>query len=153
MPAEQPFLRQGFLVFLGGVEHHLDNAVNMAVGGRQCPDIESESAGEGRAYLIDVEDFAFDLARFQDVLGQGDQDRLFAQAEAQSLPSGRSADPGGDAPPQAGWPALPDPSGTWANRLFRGCTTIFSACFADIIAVVLPHGQSFSPPNMRRLRP
>ena len=85
MPAEQAFLREGFLVFLGGVEHHLDNAFHMAVGGSQCPDIESEAAGEGGAYLIDVEDFAFDLARFQDVLGQGAQDGLFPETEAQAF--------------------------------------------------------------------
>ncbi len=46
MPAKEPFLSQWFLVFLGGVEHHLDNAPHMAVGGRQCPDIESEAPGE-----------------------------------------------------------------------------------------------------------
>ena len=83
MPAEQAFLGQRVLIFLGGVEHHLDNAVDMPVGGRQCPDIESESAGEGGAYLIDVEDFALDLARFQDVLGQGAEDGLLAEPEAE----------------------------------------------------------------------
>ncbi len=85
VPAEQAFLRQGGLVLLGGVKHHLDNAVHMPVGWRQCPDIEPEAAGEGGAYLVDVEDFAFDLARFQDVLGQGTQHRLLAEPEAESF--------------------------------------------------------------------
>ena len=69
MPAEQPFLRQRVLVFLGGVEHHLDDAFDMPVGRCQCPDIESQAAGEGGSHLVDVEDLPFDLARFQDVLG------------------------------------------------------------------------------------
>ena len=89
MPAEQAFLRQGVLVFLGGVEHHLDDAFHMPVGGSQCPDIESETAGEGRAYLVDVEDFAFDLARFQDVLGQGARGPLPPAAGSRGLPSGQ----------------------------------------------------------------
>ena len=52
--AEQAFLGQGLLVFLGCVEHHLDHAVHMPVGGRQCTDIQSEAAGEGGAYLVDI---------------------------------------------------------------------------------------------------
>ena len=75
----------GLLIFLGGVEHHLDDAVDMPVGRRQCPDIESETACERGAYLIDVEDFALDLARFQDVLGQRVQDGLLPQPEAEAF--------------------------------------------------------------------
>ena len=46
VPAEKPFLCEGFLVFLGGVEHQFDNAFNMAVGGSECPYVESKSSGE-----------------------------------------------------------------------------------------------------------
>ena len=40
VPAEQAFLRQRVLIFLGGVEHHLDDAFDMPVGRREGPDIE-----------------------------------------------------------------------------------------------------------------
>ena len=85
VPAEQAFLRQRGLIFLGGIEHHLDNAFDMPVGWRQCSDIESKAAGEGGAYLVDVEDFPLDLARFEHVLGQRTQHRLLAEPEAKAL--------------------------------------------------------------------
>ncbi len=47
VPAEQAFLRQRVLVFLGGVEHHLDDAFDMPVGRRQGPDIEPQPACDG----------------------------------------------------------------------------------------------------------
>ena len=68
VPAEQAFLRQRFLIFLGGVEHHLDDAFDMPVGRRQCPDIEPQAACDGGAHLVDVEDLPLDLARFKYVL-------------------------------------------------------------------------------------
>ena len=75
----------GSLIFLGGVEHHLDDAFDVPVGRRQCPDIEPEAAGDGGAHLVDVEDLALDLARFQDILGQGVEDGLLAEPEAEAF--------------------------------------------------------------------
>jgi hypothetical protein len=87
VPAEEPFLREGFLVFLGGVQHQLDNTFNMAVSRGECSYVESKSAGYRRAYLFHVEDFSLDLARFKDVLGQGAEDGFFPQTEAQGFHS------------------------------------------------------------------
>jgi hypothetical protein len=89
---------------MGGVEHHLDDAVDMPVGGRQRPDIQPQAACEGRAYLVDVEDLSLDLARFQDILGQRVVDSLLAELEAEGF---HPADE----------PALPVPNrGEWVRQ-------------------------------------
>ena len=85
MPAEQAFLRQWILIFLGGVEHHLDDAVDIPIGRRHGPDIESQASSEGGAHLVDVEDLSLDLARFHDVLSQRVEDGLLAEPEAERL--------------------------------------------------------------------
>ena len=48
--------------FLGRVEHHLDDALDIAVSGRQRADIHPQPAGDRRAHLVAVELLAFDLA-------------------------------------------------------------------------------------------
>jgi len=63
VPAEQAFVCQWILIFLGSVEHQLDDAFDMSVGCRQCSDVEPQAACEGGAYPLDVEDLPLDLAR------------------------------------------------------------------------------------------
>ena len=115
MPAEQAFLGERLVVFLGGVEHHLDDALDIAVGGREGADIHAEAAGDRGAHLILVEDFAFDLAGFEDVLGQGLEDGLRAELEAEPFhPADEPPLPVTHGRKLVRQPR-PDPSGTSAN--------------------------------------
>ena len=91
-----------------------------------------------------VEDLALDLAGLQDVLGQGS--RTASSRSRKPRPSIRPISrPAGDAPPRAGPQAHPDPSGTGANRSARGCTLLFSAFFAEIIAAFSARASTFGP--------
>ena len=83
VPAEQPLLGQRLGVVLRGVEHHLDDALNVAVRRRQRADIHAETPGDGGAHLIPVEDFALDLAGLEHVLGQGLEHGLRAKAKSE----------------------------------------------------------------------
>ena len=67
VPGEQPLLGQGLAVVPGGVERHLDDAVDVAIRHRQAAGIQTETACDGRAHLIASEHFAFDLARLDDI--------------------------------------------------------------------------------------
>src|ERR1700722_8977657 len=71
MPAEQPFSGELISEFLGGVEHHLNNAFDMAVSRRQGRGFHSEPARNRGADFSLVENFTFDLAGFEPVLGGG----------------------------------------------------------------------------------
>ena len=75
----------GSSILLGRVEHHLDDAFDIAVGGRQRADVHAQPAGDRGAHLIRVEDLTFDLARLEDILGQGLEHGLAAQREAKRL--------------------------------------------------------------------
>ena len=85
MPAEQAVSRKRLSVVLGGVEHHFDDALHVAISRDQADDIHAQTAGDGGADLVAVEDFALDLAGLQYVLGQGAEDGFFAQRKAQGL--------------------------------------------------------------------
>ena len=66
----------GCVVLLRRVEHHLDHAFDVAIDGRQAADVHAEAPRDGRADLLGIERLAFDLAAFQDVVGQGVENRL-----------------------------------------------------------------------------
>ena len=57
MPGEQPLLGERLVEFLRGVEHHFDDAFDIAAGLGQAGDIESEPAGDRRADLVGVQAF------------------------------------------------------------------------------------------------
>ena len=42
MPSEEPFVGEGLVVMAGGVEHHLDNAFDVAIGWGDRPDLDAE---------------------------------------------------------------------------------------------------------------
>ena len=73
----------GSLIVLRGVEHHLDDALDIAIGGRQGADVHAEAARDRGADLLAIEHFAFDLARLEDVLGQRREHGLGAQRKAE----------------------------------------------------------------------
>src|SRR5579871_170722 len=85
MPAEQALGCKRLGVFFGRVEHHLDDALDVTVGRSEPADIHAEAARERGAHLTLVEDFALDLARLQDFLGERLKGRLSLQPEAKRL--------------------------------------------------------------------
>src|SRR6266702_7668564 len=70
VPAAQSLGGDGLIVFLGGIERHIADALDVSFDRRERTDIDAESAGYRRPHLVAVEDFAFDLARLDDVLGE-----------------------------------------------------------------------------------
>jgi hypothetical protein len=60
---EQAFVGERFGEFLGGVEHHFDNASDVAVSGRQRTNAYAKAMPDGRTDLLSIEVLAFDLAR------------------------------------------------------------------------------------------
>lgn len=68
---------------LGGVEHHVHDAVHVPVRWRQGANVDAQAACHGGAHRVGVEQFAFDLAGLENILGQRAQHRLLTQAEAQ----------------------------------------------------------------------
>ena len=44
MPSKQTLLGQWYGISLSRIEHHLDNTIDMAIGGRQCTDIKTQAA-------------------------------------------------------------------------------------------------------------
>lgn len=91
MPVEQTLAGQGLLVALGGVQHHLDHALDVAVGRRQSSDVYAQATGDGGADLVLVQDFAFDLAGLEHVLGQCLQHGLGPQVEPHALHAAEQA--------------------------------------------------------------
>ena len=85
MPGEQPLIGQGRRIILGRVEHHLDDAFDVAIGRHKPSDVRAEMTREGRAHLFLVEQLAFDLAGFQHFFSESLKDRFRAQLEAEPL--------------------------------------------------------------------
>ena len=78
MPCEQPLGGERLVVMARGVEHHLDDALDVAVCRLEGADVHAEAAGDGGADLFGVELFAFDLAALENVGGERLQDGLLA---------------------------------------------------------------------------
>ena len=93
MPCEQPFGRERLVIVARGVEHHFDDALDVAVRGLEGADVHAEPPRNRGADLFGVELFAFDFAALQHVGGQGFEDGFLAEVESEALPYGRSAGP------------------------------------------------------------
>ncbi|MCU0733303.1 MAG: hypothetical protein MUE84_17210 [Hyphomonas sp.] len=65
------------------VQHHLDDTFHIAIGRGERSDLDAEAAGKRGAHLIRIKLLAFDLARFEDVFGQGAQNGLAAQRDTE----------------------------------------------------------------------
>ena len=85
MPAKQPLGRQRLGIVLRGVQHHFDDAFDVAIGFDQTADIHAQAAGNGGANLLPVEQFALDLARFENIFGQGMENGFLTQRETKRL--------------------------------------------------------------------
>ena len=83
MPGEEPFFGQRLLISLCRIEHHLNDTLDIAVGSRQSADIDSQTARNGGAHLIPVENLAFNLTRLQDIFRQGLQNSFGPELKAE----------------------------------------------------------------------
>ena len=85
MPGAQALVRERRGVALRGVERHLHNAVDVAVGGDQAADVEAQAARDGGAHLVLVQLLALDVAALENVLGQRLENGLVAERKAHAL--------------------------------------------------------------------
>ena len=83
MPPEQPLRRQRLAVALCRVEHHLDDALDMAVGRLQPADVDAKLARDRRADLIGIQPVALDLAALDHVVGESAEDGFLPQPETE----------------------------------------------------------------------
>src|SRR6478735_10387386 len=83
MPTEEPLISQGLIVVEHGVEHHLDNAIDLAVCRSTFAYIDAEPPGDGGSHFYLIEMLAFDRAGFEHVLGEGEKRGLFRQSKSE----------------------------------------------------------------------
>ena len=127
----------GSSILLGGVEHHLDNAVDIPIRWSQSPDIEpSRRASEERTCSTSgiSPSISLDLSTsWVSVLKTASSRRgkpsAFHPSDEPALPVPHLR--------QAGLQVRHDPRSIEANSFSRECTKLFSAYSAEIIAVIL----------------
>jgi hypothetical protein len=69
----------------GRVHHHVDDALDVSVDGRQARDVHAEAPRYGGSNLFSFELFPFNLARLDDVFGEGAKVGLRTQVEADAF--------------------------------------------------------------------
>src|SRR5437016_13611301 len=84
VPSKQSISGKRLVVVARRIEHHFDNAFDVAICRLERADIHSESSGNGGPHLFCVELFAFDIAALENICGQGLQYSFLAEIEAQS---------------------------------------------------------------------
>src|SRR3546814_3785328 len=72
-------------IVLRGVQHHFHDALDVAICFDQTADVHAETAGDGGAHLLPVQYLAFNLAGFDNVLGECLKHGFRAQREAKRL--------------------------------------------------------------------
>src|SRR5258708_33854492 len=85
MPLEQPLGGERLGIVTGCIQHHLDDAFDVAVGRLERAYINAEAAGDGGTDLFGVQPLALDLAAFQHVLGEYLKGGLLAEIETKSF--------------------------------------------------------------------
>ena len=85
MPAEQPLIRQRPVIVARGVEHHLDDAFDVAIRGLEAADVQAQTPRHRRADLFGVELLAFDFAGLQNVFGQRFEDGFLLKTKAEAF--------------------------------------------------------------------
>jgi hypothetical protein len=83
MPGEQPLGGERLVVVPRGVQHHFNDAFDVAVRCLNTPDIHTEAARDGGSYVAGVQLFALDFAALDDVFGERLKDGLLSKLEAQ----------------------------------------------------------------------
>jgi hypothetical protein len=82
MPSEEPFVGEGLVVMAGGVEHHFDDAFDVAVGGLEYSGIHAEPPGDRGPDLRGVEFLALYFTALEDIFCECLKDRLLAEVES-----------------------------------------------------------------------
>jgi hypothetical protein len=85
MPRVEPLFGKRFIVVLGGVEHHFDDALDVPIGRGQGADIHAESPRNRRTHMLSVEALALDLTRLEHLLREALERGLAPEREAQAL--------------------------------------------------------------------
>src|SRR5437773_9203829 len=85
MPPEQPVGSEWLLVVPGGVEHHLDDALHLAIRWLDAAGVDAQAAGDRGAHVAGVQSLAFDVAALDDILREGLEHSLLLKGESQSL--------------------------------------------------------------------
>ena len=85
MPTKQSLWRKRQGMLGGRIQHHVDDAIYMPVGGRQGADVYSQATRDRGADCVRIETFAFNLAGFQHVFGQHLHGGLLTQSHPEAL--------------------------------------------------------------------
>jgi hypothetical protein len=83
--AEQPFRSQGVGLFLGGIQHHLNDSFHVAAGLHASAKIEAQSPGDGGPHLVGVQKRSFDGAGLDDIGSQHGQTGLGPKAKTKNF--------------------------------------------------------------------
>jgi hypothetical protein len=83
MPREEAIFGEWAIVVAGSVEHHVDDAFDVTIGGFESADIEAEMTRDRRADLLGVEFFALDGAALEDVVGESLENGLLLEGKAE----------------------------------------------------------------------
>jgi len=71
MPRKEPFDSERQVIVARGVEHHFNDAFDMAVCRLECANIHAEAPGNRGSDLFRVQLFPLDLAALEHIGGQG----------------------------------------------------------------------------------
>ena len=85
MPAKQSLIGKRLGEILGCIQHHLDHAIDIAVGGCKRTNIHAEPTRNGGANLLLIEAFTFDFAGFEDVFGERLENGFFLEGKSERL--------------------------------------------------------------------
>ena len=85
MPGTEPRGAERPIKAARGVEHHLDDALHVAIRGFERADVHAEAARDGGADLFGVQLLALDLAALEHVGGEGLQDGFLAEIESEGF--------------------------------------------------------------------
>ena len=85
MPGEQPFVTQRLIVVPGGIEHHIDNALHVAISRLESADIHTETARKGGPDLFLVKHLTFNLTALEHVGRKCLQNSLLTKSKAQGF--------------------------------------------------------------------
>jgi hypothetical protein len=83
MPPEETFGGEWVAEVARGVEHHFDDAFDVAVRGGEGPDVDPEAPGDGRADLAGVELFTLYLTALEDIGRECLENSLLLEVEAE----------------------------------------------------------------------
>jgi hypothetical protein len=85
MPRKEPFGCERLVIVAGSVEHHFNDALDIAVDGSECTNIHAEAAGNRGSDLFSVKLFPLDLTALEHISSQRFQDGLLAEVESEDF--------------------------------------------------------------------